>query len=292
MRTTDWDLRLRQLEYDYSHLAECRFLDCPEIPLSQYLQFRRLRTKLAVLSEKGFDIDAMTTEQCYGACLVAPQKTRVFWTRCEFDLELSESLFNQISKNLVLLRAWFVTNLTASDSRLISVPLGLNDYCGYSQFHKIAGDLTHFDVKSTPSRTTAVLCCINPNTHQKSRLPLLQIAKSVPSIRIASVNTTLEGFKWYINALKGSEFVLCPRGNGIDTHRFWEALYLGCIPICHKADLLDCHKSLPHLALDDWSQLRDIDYEFEATKIRTEIYDLRKLCIDYWIDRVRYIHGF
>lgn len=27
------------------------------------------------------------------------------------------------------------------------------------------------------------------------------------------------------------KYVLCPRGNGFDTHRFWEALWLGCIPV-------------------------------------------------------------
>jgi hypothetical protein len=35
----------------------------------------------------------------------------------------------------------------------------------------------------------------------------------------------------YIRELGKHYFALCPRGNGIDTHRFWEALYMGVIPI-------------------------------------------------------------
>ena len=48
---------------------------------------------------------------------------------------------------------------------------------------------------------------------------------------------TVSIYKSRINAFKYSRlasrhgFILCPRGNGIDTHRFWEALYRDCIPI-------------------------------------------------------------
>ena len=43
----------------------------------------------------------------------------------------------------------------------------------------------------------------------------------------------------FTNRMNDSKFVLCPRGNGIDTHRAWEALYRGCIPI---------------LKIDEWSR--------------------------------------
>ena len=35
----------------------------------------------------------------------------------------------------------------------------------------------------------------------------------------------------YLNELSKYRFCLCLRGNGIDTHRFWESLYLGVIPV-------------------------------------------------------------
>ena len=31
--------------------------------------------------------------------------------------------------------------------------------------------------------------------------------------------------------------VAAPRGNGLDTHRLWEALYLGCVPIVQAGPL-------------------------------------------------------
>jgi hypothetical protein len=50
-------------------------------------------------------------------------------------------------------------------------------------------------------------------------------------------------------------FVASPRGNGLDTHRFWEALYRGIFPIVLQnswsAQLKDL--AIPHLELQSWT---------------------------------------
>lgn len=38
-------------------------------------------------------------------------------------------------------------------------------------------------------------------------------------------------FKEYLQELSKYRFCLCIRGNGLDTHRFWESIYLGVIPV-------------------------------------------------------------
>jgi hypothetical protein len=55
----------------------------------------------------------------------------------------------------------------------------------------------------------------------------------------------------------GYLFVACPRGNGTDTHRFWETLYRGSIPVVKRTKWSDSLKSLdiPFIELSSW------DYE-------------------------------
>lgn len=36
----------------------------------------------------------------------------------------------------------------------------------------------------------------------------------------------------YLQLLKTYKFAICPEGNGPDTHRFWECIYLQVVPIC------------------------------------------------------------
>jgi hypothetical protein len=50
------------------------------------------------------------------------------------------------------------------------------------------------------------------------------------------------------------QFVICPPGNGIDTHRLWEALYLGCYPIV-LGNRIYSDYSLPILQIKDWSDV-------------------------------------
>ena len=43
----------------------------------------------------------------------------------------------------------------------------------------------------------------------------------------------------FLRAMAGHAFVLAPHGHGLDTHRLWEALYMGCVPITHAAPFRD-----------------------------------------------------
>ena len=67
----------------------------------------------------------------------------------------------------------------------------------------------------------------------------------------------------YLNILQEYKFAFCPEGNGIDTHRFWECIYLGVIPISLKNIMVEeLQKDLPILILDKWE-------DFDPEKVIT-----------------------
>jgi len=60
----------------------------------------------------------------------------------------------------------------------------------------------------------------------------------------------------YLTILSSYKFAICPEGNGLDTHRFWECLYLKVIPICLKNHITEYYsKNFPIVLLDDWTEL-------------------------------------
>jgi hypothetical protein len=73
------------------------------------------------------------------------------------------------------------------------------------------------------------------------------------------------------------KFVISPPGNGIDCHRTWESLYMGCIPVVIKNDIYK-NWNLPIIQLNDYSELTNdildsfIDKDFN--------YDM--LYMNYW----------
>ena len=62
-------------------------------------------------------------------------------------------------------------------------------------------------------------------------LLLVSEKQSKHSTTIERENKDLVG---YLDSLIRYKYVLCPEGNGIDTHRFWETIYAGSIPVSKK----------------------------------------------------------
>jgi len=91
-------------------------------------------------------------------------------------------------------------------------------------------------------------------------------------------------------ALAGSfKFIACPRGNGVDTHRVWETLYRGSVPIVIDDEWsrsLD-YLSLPIIKVPEWSEeaLANSVKRFSDSSIKNPI-DLKFLWIDAWLDLI------
>ena len=85
-------------------------------------------------------------------------------------------------------------------------------------------------------------------------------------------------------------FVVSPFGNGLDTHRTWEALILGCIPIVRSSGLDSMYEDLPVLIVKKWGDvtpalLNKIIIEFKE-KHKKGKYNYDKLLLEYWMDKI------
>lgn len=86
-------------------------------------------------------------------------------------------------------------------------------------------------------------------------------------------------------------FVACPHGNGLDTHRFWEALLLGCVPIIKSSGLDRLFDNLPVLIVNAWSDITDKLLRDTVVRIVARSKDERirgddKLLLSYWKKRI------
>ena len=92
------------------------------------------------------------------------------------------------------------------------------------------------------------------------------------------------------NKQKNYSFVICPHGGGLDCHRNWEALCLGCIIIVKTSSIDNLYKDLPVLIVKDWIDI-NIDLlnstviEFKNKFINNE-FNIEKLKLSYWIELI------
>jgi hypothetical protein len=85
---------------------------------------------------------------------------------------------------------------------------------------------------------------------------------------------------------------LSPRGNGLDCHRTWEALYLDIIPIVWHSTLDSLYTDLPIIVIHDWKEvneqyLRDKLREISLKKLQQpSAYQYNKLRSAYWHQKI------
>lgn len=77
-------------------------------------------------------------------------------------------------------------------------------------------------------------------------------------------------------------FVLSPHGNGLDCHRTWEALCLGCIPIVKTSNIDYLYKNLPVLIVQDWSDVTLNLLNNTILLFRNKAFNFNKLTLKYW----------
>jgi len=71
-----------------------------------------------------------------------------------------------------------------------------------------------------------------------------------------------------------SRYALCPRGCGLDTHRFYECIYLGCVPIVVRTNTVfdRLYREFPCLVVERWAdvtaELLEREYPECVTKMR------------------------
>ncbi|MBP2229184.1 Zn ribbon nucleic-acid-binding protein [Azospirillum agricola] len=62
----------------------------------------------------------------------------------------------------------------------------------------------------------------------------------------------------YLALMGRAKFVVCPRGNGPDTIRLWEALSVGAVPIVRSGILDPLYRRYGAEIVDDWTEVPDV----------------------------------
>jgi hypothetical protein len=77
-------------------------------------------------------------------------------------------------------------------------------------------------------------------------------------------------------------FVVSPHGAGLDCHRTWEALVLGCIPIVKSSKIDVLYQELPVLIVETWDQVTQDLLQKCIQDMQSKTFNYEKLSLSYW----------
>ena len=175
----------------------------------------------------------------------------------------------------------FSQNLIINKKNYHFIPIGLEN----SKFHK-NGDIKDFlKLRKVKLEKKPRILFGFKNTNPKR----VQLKHQFKKLKITDETNGWNSF-FYRRILLNYMFVICPEGNGIDTHRMWEALYLKTIPIIKKNMISNFIKKakIPVLILNKWSDLSKFD-EKQLQKFyfsKKKLFNNRYLFQNYWKKRI------
>jgi hypothetical protein len=195
------------------------------------------------------------------------------------DYTIDEERWNKKPK---CIKKWFAINPTVKHPNLIPIPLGLKTHKGSYLEPQYMTEWFGNNINSlqTNKKINKIYC--NWNVTNLDRNNIIQQLKTNNIDYTHDYNLP---FDQYITKMSEHKFVLSPIGNGIDCHRTWEALYVGCIPIVIKNYIYDIW-DLPVLQVNEFSEITPkLLYEFIENKNNLKI-----LSINFWNSMINYIN--
>lgn len=203
-------------------------------------------------------------------------RKRVVVVTGEGDKPVDEALWRRRPPHVF---GWFGTNMQVQgDHAARGIPLGLGN----------AGALKtpswpeiNATAKSALRRDKLLYANFSAHSNPALRGSLLAWLAAPDQAWISTETHAAEdGRAAYLRALFSHRFVLCPPGNGEDTHRFWEALYCGAVPVIRRSGCMSYFTDLPVVMVDDF---RDINRSLLESWIRPPNSDgCPSLRLDYW----------
>lgn len=189
------------------------------------------------------------------------------------------------------------------ENRMYKIGSNLNVYIEALEKYIIMKSPLTIQEKSTKS---LLLVAFYPKSRVPDRAKVLNI---IDSGKGKWFNVTDLDHSQWLEGITTHKFVLAPFGHGLDTHRVYEILLMGGIPVMRKSTISSCYDdsdnsyyhatnssigsssrgSLPIVWLDSWHDLTKerLDREWNRLSIMPDDHwDHKRLFLDHWLNRI------
>lgn len=176
--------------------------------------------------------------------------------------------------------AWFGQNIEYSHPKLHAIPIGIaNRYWGHGNINIVAEVQ---NLISSCTRNIFLYMNFSPSTYEPVRPYVHQLFKNKEFCTVSGQ----KDFRSYLSDLARTKFVLSPRGNGLDCHRTWEALYMGAVPIVISSPIDPLFEGLPVVIIHDWNEITREFLEAKWEEIMNTEYLMERRYAGYWLNLI------
>lgn len=208
------------------------------------------------------------------------------------DYPIDESKFYSKPKNV---KKWYAQNALVNDDILIPLPMGIENKLesdrpghgvGWGNRVNEKEILLSRNLEIQPSKK--YYSNFNILTNYSHRVKIKDICIKSQHIDWEESNLSLSSF---FDKILEYEAIVCPIGNGIDTHRLWEVLYSNRIPITIKVGdfkIYELYEKLPIIILENENDLYNQELlDHKLYEVKNKQYDMSSLYMTYWETKIK-----
>lgn len=206
-------------------------------------------------------------------------------------------LLRKIANGDSPIRSWFAQNHDGAESDFVKrIPLGLDYHSQANGDFWWGPKMTPLDQeellikiyhKAPEKRLPKAFCNFQFNMwerHGRDRHLALEVVRKNPHLFELPIAKSDRETTW--TQQSHYQFVVSPHGNGLDCHRTYEAIALGCIPIVKRSGISDLFLKLPVLVLDDWDEMPDAIHDHDRIDHLLQSTSTDDLLLSRWIDLI------
>ncbi len=187
------------------------------------------------------------------------------------DRKITKKIFGQKPK---CISSWYSINVDYKHTQLVPIPLGIASYRNTKSV--IFEDFNN--IKPVNKISKSIYVNFNVNTNYFHRLKARRSAiNNLGQDIVENVD-----YDSYLVNLQSSMYCLAPWGNGLDTHRFWESLYSGTVPVTMTHTTYESFSDLPVMLVNSYDEINNIQQHVDFYGKNIE-----KLNINWWINEMK-----
>lgn len=176
---------------------------------------------------------------------------------------------------------WYATNVNTTHPKVIAIPSGLENSRWRPELRKRDRMIEKWSERRNIRNLVYVDFSTTWNIGERKRIySLLENKSWVTAFRDGA------NFERFLDNVYNHKFVVCPRGNGIATHREWETLYMGSIPIQKRDYNNRFFTELPICFVDDWVEITEDFLNSEYERICNSEWNMEMLTFEYWKNKI------
>lgn len=178
-------------------------------------------------------------------------------------------------------RWWFAQNADINDEGVSPLPIGLERPHLSSKLRELRARLFRPNARRHLLYVNHAVET-NPGEREKP----YRLFEGKPYARVRHGRNGMD-YTGYLDDLSSSAYCISPAGNGLDCHRTWEAMYLGCVPIIKREAMSErLYGDLPVLIVDDFEQVTEPFLASSLARFPPPVFARAPLFLEYYRDRI------